>query len=423
MSAAKSEPWKHHFVPRSLLRYFRPPGDQDFIYVFDKHTGRGFRTSLMNAGSENGFNTLEEDDGIVNFESDFDEVDAALARRLHEANTTADLAHLSTEQREAWADLVAVQLLRTPIVRSTMKTFVEDLKEQVAESLGAAFDVPVSTENDVRKAARNVLLNREDARQALLAKQMVLFEAPVATQFRISDRPVTVESSLPFGDAGLTSLGVAIFMPLGQRRMLGLLCPSIGRKLDNVPIETLDIADEARVRLIALRNGLSTGALVQLDHAMVRRHNDMQVAGCMRFVYGPTSDFEDVQTFLSSHPEAQRVQSSMKVGRMGGGPEPMPHMPMGSWLVLFGRNEAHMLETQDASDGEPLEVTVRNEAALEAALNDEPFSEMRYYVDRHERRGMRDVRLIVTDEDGKRRVQVRHSNPGLDALMTTIGSR
>ena len=65
---AQNEPWKHHFVPRSLLKYFRPDGDEDFIFVFDKKSGRSIRPSLMNAGSQNGFNTYGDAGEITNFD-------------------------------------------------------------------------------------------------------------------------------------------------------------------------------------------------------------------------------------------------------------------------------------------------------------------------------------------------------------------
>lgn len=119
MTPVQPEAWKHHFVPRSLLKYFRPEGDEDFIFVFDKLKGRSFQTSLMNAASQNGFNAFDDGGEVTNFESDFAEVDALLASRLREMHASGDTA-LAAEQRQDWADLVAVQLLRTPIVRSTM---------------------------------------------------------------------------------------------------------------------------------------------------------------------------------------------------------------------------------------------------------------------------------------------------------------
>lgn len=421
MTSAQPESRKHHFVPRSLLRYFRPPGDEEFLYVFNKHNGRVFRASLMNAGSQNGFNTLVEGDESINFECDFDEVDALLATRLREIHHAQNLSALSVEQRRDWAELVTVQLFRTPIVRSTMTATFEDLSKQVAEKFGTGLDMEVPSENDARKAARGLFKDRQDAIQSLLAKDMVLFETFGDMPFRISDRPVTLDSSLPFGDTGLASFGVAVFMPLGQRLMLGMLCPSIGRKLDKVSFDKLELPKDASERLIALRDGLATGSVVQLDQVMVKRHNDQQIAGSSQFLYGPTENFEDARALVAAHPETRKVRSSIDIGRMGQGPGPKSHMPLGSWLVLIGRSDSHMLEVQDVSDAEPLEMTVRNAGALNEAMRDGPFSEMQYFVDRRCRGGMRNVHLVQLENAGVRRVQVRHVTPFLDALMKSIG--
>lgn len=69
---AKQQPkaWKHHFVPRSLLKYFKGSGDGEFLYTFDKRFRRSFRASLMNTGSQNGYNSLEAEEEVVNFESE-----------------------------------------------------------------------------------------------------------------------------------------------------------------------------------------------------------------------------------------------------------------------------------------------------------------------------------------------------------------
>jgi hypothetical protein len=66
-------------------------------------------------------------------------------------------------------------------------------------------------------------------------------------------------------------------------------------------------------------------------------------------------------------------------------------------------------------------LTLQSNASLGAALKDGPFSEMRYFVDQHLVRGMREVRLIRLNDTG--RVQVRHLDPGLDTLITSVGKR
>jgi hypothetical protein len=56
--------------------------------VFAKDTDRSFRTSLLNACSENDFNTVSVGDGKWNFEDLFREVDARSARLVAEAVTS-----------------------------------------------------------------------------------------------------------------------------------------------------------------------------------------------------------------------------------------------------------------------------------------------------------------------------------------------
>lgn len=304
-----------------------------------------------------------------------------------------------------------------------MKAVVEHLRSEVAEKFEVQIDLPVPSETDVRKSARRLFEGREDARKALAAKDMVLFEAPASTHFRISDRPVTLDSSLPFGDIGLTSRGVTICMPIGQRLMLGLLCPSIGRKLSRVPIEKLNLPSATRARLIALRTGLASSSVVTLDEEEVRRHNALQIAGSTRFVYGPSDDFADVEQIIATNPDLREVTSSVHFGKMGEGPAPRQHMPAGSWLVLYGRNDAHMLEVLDAVDKEPLELTLKSQSALRAAVADGPFSEVQYYVDQQIVRGMRDVHLVPIPDAARVKVQVRHFDPGLDELMKVIDQR
>lgn len=416
VSASKSEPWKHHFVPRSLLKYFRASGEGEFIFVFNKESGRGFRTSLMNAGSQNGFNTLQEGGDTVNFEADFDKVDALLAHRLREIHDKRNLSGFSEEQRRDWAELVAVQLIRTPIARSTMKEFSKDLREKVAGWFGDEADFPFPSENDVRKAARGNFTNRAELQRLLMKKDFVLFKAPAEAPLRISDRPIILDSALPYGDIGLASLGVMVFMPLGIGLVLGLLCPSIARKLSRVPLDKLGLPDDVYARWNALNEGLVTGGAVNLDLNTVIGLNRRQIAGCQQFVYGPANDFEDVKQLLVNHPQARVVNSTVVLGNT-----PKPRMPLGSWLVLFGRSDSHMLEVRDVSNNNQLEVTFVDERLLAAALADGPFVSMEYYEDRHCLCGMRDVKLVFPPHTPQLRAQVRHADAGLDGLMSKIG--
>ena len=210
-------------------------------------------------------------------------------------------------------------------------------------------------------------------------------------------------------------------MPLGQRLMLGMYCPSIRHKLNTVLLNKLELPDEVAARLTALREGLNTGAVVKVDSEIVEKHNQQQTIACMRFVYGPNNNFANARALVAAHPEIREVRSSIRMGEFGHGPGPRAQMPLGSWLTLIGPAGAHMLEVHDVICETPFEVRVVSAAALARAMRDCPFSEMRFYVDKHERRGMRDVNLIPLKCESGLSVQVRHADPFLDKLMSRIG--
>lgn len=418
---AKQQPkaWKHHFVPRSLLEYFKGSGDGEFLYTFDKRFRRSFRASLMNTGSQNGYNSLEAEEEVVNFESEFDDVDALLVASLRDVHAHGMKALRMPEQRAVWLDLLTVQLLRAPIVRSTMQTFMEDLAASVEPLFGKNVAVPVPTENDTRKAARGMFQKRESIRASLADKDFILFEPAGDACFLISDRPVCISNPNPYGDVGLASPGVTVFMPLGPQFLLGLLCPSVRYRLNKHPLEALDLEPDVAAGLIALREALSNGTSLQWNDDEVQRHNALQVAHASRFVYGPSDDFDEVLAIMDANPYVGEVRSSIHVGKMGHAPERRSAMPMGKWLILFGQHDSYMLEITDVARGQPLEVTVLNAPALAGALADGPFSEMQYFEDQQQRQGMRDVQLERSSEN-PHRVRVLHSDPALNALVEVI---
>ena len=419
MATQQPEAWKHHFVPRSLLRYFTASGDEEFLFTFDKRSRKTFRASLMNTGSQNGYNSLEVEEQVVNFESDFDDVDALLASSLRDVHALGMNALRMPEQRAAWLDLVTVQLLRAPIVRSTMQTSMEDLAASVEPVFGKDVSVPVPTKNDTRRAARGMFQGRESIRASLAEKDFILFEPRGDARFRISDRPVCISNPNPYGDVGLASPGVTVFMPLGPQLLLGLLCPSVRYRLNKRRLEALDLEPDVAGGLQALRQALSSGTSLRWSDVEVQRHNALQVAHASRFVYGPSDDFEDVLVIMDANPEVGEVRSSIHVGKMGHAPAPRRAMPMGKWLVLFGRHDSYMLEVTDVTRGQPFEVTVLNEPALTEALADGPFSEMQYFEDQQQRQGMREVQLQRSSENPQR-VCILHSDPALNALMRMI---
>lgn len=418
----KGESNSHHFVPGSLLKYFSVDGLGVRIHVFDKRRGESFTPSIENAGSKNGFNKLETPKGKWNFEHLFDGVDTQLHELLQKMHASRSVADLPTEIRRGWADMVAVQPIRTPLVRSTFIESARDMVNSIVESGQASADAFVlPTENDSRRSTVEFLLERDGFRVALEDKDFVLFEPAGSSRFMTSDHPVVQKSLVPYGGSGLRSPGVAVYLPLGPDLLLGLMCKSTGVSLNARPIERLKIEPASAQALIALREGLRTGSPIRCPDVFVDYMNSCQAANCARFIYSHQNDFGFVQALIEQHPELKEVKTQIQVGRMGEGLPVAHRMPEGQWLVLFGKRSHYMIPITDwQEDSEPIEVSTEHVEALERALADAPFSEMQIFQDRQPMCMMRDVRVDILSKDGPVRLRVRYADPSMEALNEAI---
>lgn len=411
---------KHHYVPQSLLKRFSVDDAGKQVYVYDKSRDITYTSSIKAAGSENDFNKLETEVGIWNFEPIFSEVDGRLANLLDQIHQTRDVSTLTAEDRRDWADMVAVQLLRTPIMRTTMPQVATDLIESLAENgLVKPEDFSLPNDNDSRRSTVQMFLDRNSLRTALEDKDIVLFEGTDSTSLLISDHPVVRQSTVPYGDTGLSSPGVGIYLPLGPNLVLAMLCKTVRTQLNARPIEALEIPQELAQNLISLREGLHTGLPVQRSDNFVNSFNALQIAGSSRFLYGPQNTFDAVRESLEAHPEWRHIKSHIKVGRMGYAPPPSNRMPEGQWLVLFGQNNHFMLPIQNWGS-EQCEGETQDIETLTQALADAPFKEMQHYVDRQQCQMKRNVRIDILSNSTPVRFRIRNSDPAMDALDAAI---
>ena len=316
--------------------------------------------------------------------------------------------------------MVAVQLLRTPIMRTTMTQIAVDLVDSLTESgLAKPEDFSLPTDNDSRRSMVKTFLNRNFLRTALEDKDFVLFEGVGSTSFLISDHPVVCQSMVPYGDSGLSSPGVGVYLPLGPDLVLAMLCKSVRISLNARPIEALEMPQESAQRFIALREGLRTGLPVQWSDSSVASFNALQTAGSSRFLYGSQNAFDPMRAKLEVHPELRHVKSYVQIGPMGSGPPPANQMPGGQWLILFGQSNHYMLSIQNWR-AKQCEGETRDLDVLNRALADAPFKEMQHYVDKQQCQMKRNVRVEILTNSAPVRFRIRHADPAMDALDAAI---
>lgn len=417
---------KHHYVPQAHLRRFSIGGAGKQVFVFDKLSGRSFPGAIQDAGSENHFNTFEGPDGLVNFESWFRDVDDRSAALFGRVTAERGLGALDAADRRDLADTVALQLLRTRLPRTTIQVVGEQLLGVLSDA-GLAPDhaghLTPPTENGARRAMLDALRDRAGFTAALVAKLPVLIEPRGVARFWISDHPVVRVNSAPYGDVGLSSPGVEVYLPLAPDLMLGLLCPSLELKLRAARVGDLEIDDAPRARLTAIHDGILTGRPVRQDDATVDRFNRLQVSNSARFLYADRDDFDAARDLLGTNPGLRRVTTQVRAGRLGEGPPRRARMPKGLWLVLYGSRNHHMLPIEARiTDLEPVEASTPDHGTLAVALDDAPLIRAEIFESGQARWAMRAVSVEILAPGPPTRFRIVHSDPSLNQLMETIAA-
>ena len=414
---------KHHYVPQAILRRFSADSAQTQVYVFDKARMKSFPSSIRDAGCENYFNTVEVEGQTVSFEGLFQTNDDQLARLLEIIVSSRSLAVLIPQDRAALSEVVAAQIVRTKLLRTTIRSIAEQLSRSLRE---AGFDprevdgFSIPTDQETRRAALASFLDLRRIVAALQEKRPILIHGSDSTLFWTSDNPVVLHNSFPYGEQGLNSPGIEIYFPISSELVLGFFCPSIEHKIRQ--LLALGHPDLNREKYTKIYKALQGGDSVPAESDTSLFLNSLQVLRSSRFLYAPSDDFEQARKLLDRHPEAQDVQSSVSVGSMGQGPPPRPRMPPGLWVVFYGRRSPHIIkvDTWD-EDSEFLDFQTRDPLTLRAILNDQPLEQAVLFQDGHERRGMREVRIEVMKESVPIRVCISHRDEALNQILRSVG--
>jgi hypothetical protein len=329
MTSKQNESNVHHFVPRSVLRRFAANADRNFVMVFDKVSGRTWEGGLTSTASGKGYNTFVQPDGErINFERDFDQTDKDYATIFDDLDSLRSLAGCDDVFLNRLADVVAVQLLRTPLVRSTLHAVSHEFAlEMASKGVVSIESDELPDDNMVRQMTRDLIAERTSNRDALLAKDIILFEPIGAARFWTSDHPVVRHSELPLGELGLQSLGVEIYLPVSSDLLLGFLCPSLRRGSNSGE-------GGGATSAVITEDVIRAGKPLRIADSVVNFFNALQVESAQRFLYASSDGFELAHKMLTLRPELSSNDTLIHMGEMGRAPPRPSNMPKGEWLYL-----------------------------------------------------------------------------------------
>lgn len=411
----------HHFVPKSVLRRFTVDGAGKQIWVLDKKTGRSFYSGLKKTGSGQGYNTMVLPDGVVwNFEDEFKEIDDEFGATGNILASKRRVADLDPDFRDALCVGVAVQFLRTPLVRTSLEALMPELSRRMEEKGLPPIDQPMPTDNDVRASTLRLIAKRDELAKGLLSKIPVLFEPAGEAWFWTSDHPIVRESTVPDRQLGFKNVGTCVFAPIASDLMLGLICPSVLTKLTSLPLERLDMEAGKKARLIRLRDGLLSGKPIQSPDDEVGDFNQRQLSGSERFVYACGDFFAEAKAWLKANPHRRTGERLMQVGAMGEAPPRPPEFSEGQWLLVHGKTNWESLPIGGYDPNRKLRIAWTDRPdLLQLAMRHAPLVQAQIYFPEGEEM-IRDVKIVILERGPRTRFKIVPSDPGMAALDTML---
>ncbi len=243
-----------HYVPKFLLRKFLSNAQSEQVSVYDKHSDKGFTTSIANIMAERRFNDFVIDEWRGTFEETAGRIEDQIIP-VYEQILIEQKIPSEPTSRASLAFLIAFQLLRTRSSREWFTDMDSAIREKV-EALGGKMENLEGWESvtDDSLTLQHWASIREllpDISKLIAVKDLVLCKAAPGRAFYLGDTPVAMANQnnfKPYGNIGVGVEGIEIYMPLSSSLMLAAWCPSILDGLRKNQTES-----KRQVRMIALQ--------------------------------------------------------------------------------------------------------------------------------------------------------------------------
>jgi hypothetical protein len=410
-------PRKHHYVPQALLKSFSPRPGTDQVFVFDKKTGSIYKTAVVNAAAERDFNSVRIGEQKVNYEMLFQEADSRLAIAIQELSCKKSLLQIDEQVVDDLAALVATQLVRTKIMRTSSM----ELSNQLSDWLDAqGLDRTQVIDDDAARQIAFAKLFELDQIVKLLRKKNIVLLVSENGGLCISDNPVVMNNSFPYGRIGLDAPGIEIYFPVSPHISLALYCPSIHEILSEAINESHPRPAPREEFCYRLNNCLKLGEPMVIDDRYCMALNELQVLQSSRFLYASKEDFGFATAVIGRSHKAREVRSLYSIGNSP--VPPAPGLPSGDWLVLE-KGHCHYCLSITWLNPESVYINFQTTdlAKLDQITGSQPFEFATLYRNGRGVRRMGDVVIVSTMIGKEKAFRVEHSDPALNELLRHTG--
>jgi hypothetical protein len=302
-------PTHQHYVPQFVLRNFAS-GRSKQIYVFDKATGKTFKTAVRNVASESGFYDFQVGEQAHSLDPLLTKVEEATKEILRKILQMRTLDWLGESDRATMALFTTVQMLRTTAQRNQFFDTNQQMRAAIERRGGDPDNFTgfqTLTEEEARIESIQMLPKLAlDVAPHFIEKSWVLYRTPSQHTFYISDNPIALQNTMnqdPLrGTLGVAVPGIEIYFPISGTVCLGFLCASIEAMILDGHLKTRERGQPipAFDKWIEPFKGRTP---LDMERENVTNLNSLQVIQAERYVFSANGDFSLIREMLETHPE------------------------------------------------------------------------------------------------------------------------
>jgi len=271
-----------HYVPKVYLKNFSDfNGKEHYIWVFDKKTQKIFQTNIKDIAFEEEFyNKWDEDQKV---EQKMREIETEFGKAVEKLIQVKDLNKITPMEKRHISKFIASQMIRTKESRVELEELPKALLERFGDNISdkLKMELESSLEKDsLRKLHGEMILENFSYYENILNQmKWILISNKSKSPFWSSDNPVVMFNSIdhsPYGNLGLTSLGIEVCFPINPKLWL-IICDPVSFQLEPSKKSTKDY------------------------HHIVRER-DLQVRDSTRFIFSNEDNFDFAKIMLKENP-------------------------------------------------------------------------------------------------------------------------
>lgn len=235
---------RHHYVPSGLTKRFCDPDDSDRIYYYDALYDRIYPSAPRDAFVERDLHTIIRNDGTRDRNSVEDLLAKFESNGIDGLRSLIDNGSICDDVRRSIANIWALQLVRTPVIRATFEAFLKETLRTIGLIVDRGNGFPPVPESllhlgksytelmqnrviDVDITLRQATMLSFDAfpsiAELLLQMRWYLIKSNAPDYFLLSDNPCSIfdpHYGLEYTGIGLCHPGVEIALPIGRNHCL-----------------------------------------------------------------------------------------------------------------------------------------------------------------------------------------------------------